>query len=191
MPFALVQAAIAAPVVSSFFGQKWANSILIMQLLSIGLALDAVSWIAGTLLAARGEFEIGLRYVSVQAPIFFDLVGIGAVLDQAFGTACAVGAFYAITQPLFVYGVYRKVGISVRETASLYFTPMTYAIVSVGTRLALSMLPAFGTHPLARVAIICVAAGAAYALLVRWMAPDVWQELISRLNGAIERRVIA
>jgi hypothetical protein len=63
---------------------------------------------------------------------FFVLVSAGAILDQAFGVALAVVIFYAITQPIFVYGVYRRVGISVREVGLLYLKPTAYAGVSVG-----------------------------------------------------------
>ena len=191
MPIALLQAAVAGPLVDSFFGQKWAASVPIIQLLSVGLALDAVSWIAGSLLSARGEFMATLRVLMFQTPVFFGLVAIGAILDRAIGVAFAVCIYYAITQPLFVYGVYRRVGVTVRQVAGIYLWPTGCAAAAVGTGLAVAGLPMFVAHPLIRVAVICAVAGLAYAALVRWLAPEVWRELSSRIGGGLRRRVPA
>ena len=191
MPLALVQAAVAEPLVGSFFGQKWVSAIPIIQLLSIGLALDAVSWVAGALLSARGEFVAGLRYVLMQAPAFFVLVVAGALLGEAQGVAWGVCLYYATTQPLFVWGVFRRLGITARQVASIYLQPSLYAVAAVGTGMAISMSPPFAGHPLVRVAAIGVVAPALYAVLVRWLAADVWRELTGRLAGAVRRRVAA
>ena len=188
MPMALIQAAVAEPLVSVFFGPKWMSSIPTMQILSVGLALDAVSWVAGALLSARGEFRAGLRYLLIQAPIFFVMVGAGALLGQGVGVACAVGLFYAVTQPLFVISVYRRVGITVRQVLELYLRPTGYAIVAVTTGLAVSTLQALAASPLTRAVVICVISGAIYAAIVRWRAPAVWEELRNRVDSALRRR---
>ncbi len=190
MPLALLQSAIAAPLVTSLFGQKWAPSIPIIQLLSVGLAFDAVSWVAGALLSARGEFRAALRYALVQVPVFFALVTVGAELDQAVGVAWAVCIYYAITQPFFVYEAYRRVGITTRQVVSIYLRPTSYAAMAVGVGWAVSMLPLFAARPLIRIVIITAAGAASYAALVRWLAPEVWNELRDRLNSGLQGRVI-
>ncbi len=187
MPLAMMQAAAAAPLVTSFFGDKWLSSIPVIQLLSIGLAFDAVSWIAGSLLNARGEFMAGLRYLLLQGPLFFLLVGIGALLDQAVGVAWGVCAFYAISQPLFVWAVYRRLGISGSRVAKIYLRPTAYAAVAVGSGLLVSMLPWLAGRPLTRVLVIGVVGTALYAGLVRWLASDIWVELRDRAIGAVRR----
>ena len=181
MPLALLQAAVVGPALTSFFGQKWAASIPIIQILSIGLALDAMSWVAGALLAARGEFVVGLRYVVFQAPLFFALVIAGALLDQAVGVAWAVCAFYALSQPVFVYGVYRRVGVSMGQVAQIYLAPALYGAIAVGSGVALSWLPAAAGHPMVQVLLIGSVGAAIYAILVRRLAPDVWLQVAGRL----------
>ncbi len=191
MPLALLQAAVAEPLVGSLFGQKWAASIPIIQLLSVGLAFDAVSWIAGALLSARGEFVTTLRFLLVQGPVFFVLVAIGAALDQGIGVACGVFVYYAVTQPLFVYGVYRRVGVTARQVASIYLWPTGCAAAAVGAGLAVSTLPVFAGRPLIQVAVIGIVSGPLYAALVRWLAPDVWRELGHRVGSGLRRRLPA
>ncbi len=189
MPMALIQAAVASPVLHSLFGQKWVTSIPVIQFLSVGLALDAISWIAGTLLAARGEFIVGLRYVLVQVPVFFALVVIGALLDQAVGVSMAVCVFYAFSQPIFVYGVYRRVGVSLRQVVLIYALPSLFAVVATGIGLALSMLPLFSGRPLAQVAIIGIIGSVLYTALVKYFAPLVWQQIIGHLKDALRRKI--
>lgn len=191
MPLALMQAAIAAPLVTSLFGQKWLASIPIIQLLSVGLALDAVSWVAGALLNARGEFRSVLNWVLIQAPVFFVLVTIGAKIDTSVGVAAGVCVFYAVTQPVFVISAYRRVGITSLQVASIYLRPMGLAAVAVGAGMAVAALSLLADRPLSRIAVIGIIGSSLYAALTRWIAPEVWNELRDRILGALRRRVPA
>jgi len=179
MPVAMLQAAVARPLLSSFFGQKWADAIPVIQILSIGLALDAPSWIAGSLLAARGEFVAGLRLVIFQVPVFFLLVIAGALFNQGVGVAYAVGLFYAATQPVFVYQVFRRVGVSLREVTLIYVKPAVLTVAAVGSGILLSGLPGLANAPLASASVISAAAAVLYAILVRQFAPSVWSQVIN------------
>ncbi len=187
MPFAMIQAAVVGPALTSFFGEKWAASIPIIQILSIGLALDAMSWVAGTLLAARGEFVAGLRYVAFQLPLFFALVTAGALLHQGIGVAWAVCLFYAVSQPVFVYRVYRRMGVGLAQVASMYLAPSLYALIAVGLGLGLSLLPPVAGLPLVRVLVIGGVGVCVYALLVRRFAHDAWLQVVGRLMRALGR----
>jgi len=120
-------------------------------------------------------------------PVFFVLVGAGALLDGAVGVAWGVCIFYATTQPLFVTAVYRRLGVKGRKVAAIYVRPTVYAAAAAGFGLAAAALPPFAGHPLARVAIIGVAGSAAYAVLVRCLAPEVWLELRRRVRGGLQR----
>ena len=44
MPYCFLQAAVAKPLLTLVFADKWLAAIPLMQILSIGLAFDAVSW---------------------------------------------------------------------------------------------------------------------------------------------------
>jgi len=191
MPVALIQSAVAEPLISRYFDPRWAASIPVIQLLSIGLAFDAISWVAGALLSARGEFKAGLRYVIIQLPIFFALVSIGAALDQAVGVAWAVCAFYATIQPVYVYRVYRRIGLTAWRVALMHLQPAAYAAVAVGVGLAISELPLLDGLPLLRAVIIGSVGLALYAVLVRWQAPEVWNALRDRIIAAFRRSVAA
>jgi PST family polysaccharide transporter len=190
MPIALLQAAAAAPLVSAFFGQKWAASIPIIQILSVALALDSVSWIAGTLMNARGEFKIALKYVIIETPSFFLVVVVGAQMDQAVGVAWAVCAYYA-TKPVFAYLAFRKIGITSGQFASIYIRPALFSIVAVGAGWAVSKAPIFDARPLAQIFVIASLGLALYAAFLKRFAPEIWNELRARALGGLRRGAAA
>ena len=191
MPVSLIQSAVAEPLISRFFDQRWAAAIPIIQLLSIGLAFDAISWVAGTLLSARGEFRAGLRYVVLQLPVFFVLVTVGGLLGQAVGVAWAVCAYYAVVQPVYAFYVFKRIGMTAWQVAVLHGEPAVYAAVAVGVGLAVSKLPALADVPLIRAIVIGAIGFPLYAALVRWRAPEVWGALRDRVAAALRRSTAA
>ena len=191
MPIAMMQAAAAAPLVIGLFGQRWVAAIPIIQLLSIGLSFEAVSWSAGALLSARGGFVIGMRFLLAQMPLFFLLIVLGGLWDKAVGVAWGICIYYAVTQPVYVRYIFRLVGVTTGQVALIYLKPALYAVLSVGTALLISSLPAFAAYPLLRVAIIGAVGTVLYVGLVKFLAREMWQELVSRCMGALRRHAPA
>ncbi len=181
MPAAFCQAAIAAPLIDQFFARNWSGSVPVIQLLSVGLGFDAVSWIAGSLLAARGEFSTLLRRLVVQLPVFLLLAAAGARTDGAVGTAASVAFYYVATQPIFVWSVFRTLGVKPRAIASLYLKPAALGAVAVGAgMLAASLLP--HGFRIERAVLIAVVTIALYAPLLRWLQPEVAIEIADRIR---------
>jgi O-antigen/teichoic acid export membrane protein len=187
MPVAFIQAAIAGPFLTWLFGTKWAASIHIMEVLSIGVALDAVSWIAGSLLAARGEFNTQLRYVAIQLPLFLGAIGCGLYLGQGLGVAIAVAVFYAVTQPVYSYLCFRRGGGTVREVAWIYLGPTLGAALATAAGLLAASVPAIaGIHWL-QILVIGAVTSAVYLAYTAYAAPDVIDQVRGRLLGMIKR----
>lgn len=184
MPLAMLQAAVAAPLIASLFGEKWAAAIAIIQILSVGLAFDAVSWVMATLLSARGDFRTVAVYALIQTPLFFAVVVGGAVWEGAVGVAWCVSGFYVVTQPFFVIRTYKRLGITAQEAFSIYARPILFS----GMAFALAVLAStFTVHPLSRVLIILVLGGAFYAVLVHWLAPEISLTIRDRIKAAFKR----
>ncbi len=111
--------------------------------------------------------------------MFFALVIAGALFNQGVGVAYAVCLFYAATQPVFVYQVFRRVGVSLREVTLIYLKPAVLAVAAVGSGVLLSALPGFANTPLVSASVISAAATVLYALLLRQFAPGVWSQVIN------------
>jgi O-antigen/teichoic acid export membrane protein len=183
MPYCFMQAAVARPIFNLLFGSKWDAAVLPMQILSVGLAFDAMSWIAGALLSARGEFRRLFIYSCLFTPVFFLVVTIGAGVATSTGVAIAVSLFYIVLAPSFSYVVFRSMGSPFRDVVGIYAAPTVFAIVSTSVAVALTSWIPLG--PLAEIGMTLAFGGGLYLSLVRLLAPATFALVTSRLRDAI------
>jgi O-antigen/teichoic acid export membrane protein len=186
MPYCVMQAAVARPIFNILFGSKWDAAILPMQILSIGLAFDAVSWIAGALLSARGEFRRLFIYACLFTPSFFLVVTIGAYVGSSIGVAIAVSVFYIVLAPTFSYAVFRSMGSSFRDVLGIYAAPTAFAAISIGTAAALASWIPLG--PLAEIGITSAFGGGLYLALTRLLAPATFELVTTRLRDVLRSK---
>ena len=187
MPYCFLQAAVAKPLLTLVFADKWLAAIPLMQILSIGLAFDAVSWVAGALLQARGEFRTSLIYSSVFFPIFFAMVTLGAVTYSGTGVALAVSLFYLAFAPVYSYCVFRKVGLSLMEVAGIYLAPVGFAALAAVAAYALG--EALPSGNLVKTIAIGVTGSAVYLGLLRLFVPQISDQLWSRARAMVRKRL--
>jgi len=169
---ACVQTAIVAPVLHLLFYDRWNGSILLSQILSIGLSFDAVCWVAGALVNARGDFKLNFVVMLFAAPCFFGLVGLGALLGQALGVAIGVGIYYAIFAPYYVYLAMRDA--SAISVLRLYLLPLALAGLAVGGSYETTHF-LFGKNLVAlQLVSVVVLASTFFAGLLRLYMPDAF-----------------
>ena len=181
MPYCFLQAAVARPLLNLVFGAKWQAAIPLVEILSIGLAFDAVSWVAGALLQARGEFRRSFVYSCVFSPVFFAMVTFGAFYFSGVGVAVAVSAFYMAFAPVYSYKVFRKVGISLNEIAQIYLPPVSFATVAALVAVVSEQWMPSGSE-LPRILVIGLVGGMLYLALVHLFAPSIFHQLLARLR---------
>lgn len=180
MPLCMLQAALAEPVLRLLFGAKWEGAIPLAQILSLGLPFDAVAWVAGSLLSARGEFRRLLIFAAALAPAFLVMVSAGGLLGGAVGTAAAVSLYFALGPALMVMAVFRPEQSRAATVVGLYLVPgaVGAAAVAAGLGVAKLLLPA-EAH-LARCVVIAAVAAAVGVPLTWAAAPDVMTRLAER-----------
>jgi len=180
-PYCFLQAAVAAPLLHWVFGAKWDSAIPIVQILSIGLGFDAVSWVAGSFLNAKGEFKRAFRYSCVFTPLFFLCVWQGATTGSATGVAIAVSMFYIIVGPLYFFLVFRRVG-SISELMSVYLPSFLISVASIGSAYLLFFLYLpFGGH-LLRIAMTAAIGVTLYVLILWAVAPETSRQMTARVR---------
>ncbi len=189
MPLAFLQAALIDPAVHLFFASKWDDSIPLMQILSVALGLDAISWIAATLLSAQRAFSRQFSYLLICTPAFFVLVAIGGYVASALGVALAVAAYYGTVTPLFSYAVFRRSGVSWHRLMMIYLRPGITAALSVGAALALSNAIGIRSR-LMDMALISTTMAVCYTALIRLIDPYGFHELQQLLMKLVARRTI-
>jgi O-antigen/teichoic acid export membrane protein len=188
-PACFLQAALAGPVVRLLFPSRWIEAVPLIQILSIGLAFDAVSWAAGPLLHARGEFKRSLLYSFLQIPIFFILVGCGGRLDSAIGVALGVAVFYSLIGPGYTYLIFRPLGVRLQEIAYIYLIPLIISAVIVGCACMVSQQ--LTNRPLGQAGVTAAISIPAYILVGWYLEPATFREIFTRLSTLVTRKVHA
>lgn len=180
MPACFLQAALADPVLKLLFGAKWLSAIPVMELLSIGLPFDAVTWVTGTLLAANREYRRALVYTVMFLPLFVVLVFGGSYYYQSEGTALGVTLYYLILGPAMSCIVLKRYAVPVANVLSLFIKPPVLAGVSMGIAAALSRLRILGGMEVAKIFEITIVGSSLYIALIRWIEPRVLTEIIDK-----------
>ena len=191
MPCCFLQAALAEPILHLIVGHKWDSAIPIVQLLSIGLGFDAIAWIAGALLRARGEFTLAFRYSVISAIMFFLAAFSGALLgsDKGVAVALCVALYYALVTPWYSVLAFRQVGISTLTVLGIYLLPATLALSSVGAgHLVASKLQYNG---ILRICTTSTVGVVLYLVAVRVFVPGAWVALQSTLRAVTRRPAAA
>ncbi len=191
-PVCFLQAAEAAPLLHLMFGARWDGAVPLVQILSLGLPGDALAWVAGALLIARGEFKRDVRLVALFTPPFFVCVLLGVWLGSAVGVAIGVSLFYALIKPFNSWLVFRH-AMRVPDILQIYVTPLALGLVTIGAAAAVADLPAFSANRTAQIVVIGVLGPAFYLVGLRLVAPAALREMMGHLPlgrlGGVGRRL--
>jgi PST family polysaccharide transporter len=187
-PICFVQAAVADPLVRLIFGEKWVPAVLLIQILSVGFAFDAVGWAFAALIQAQGEFRRDLLYNAAIALPFFGLVFVGASYAGATGVATAVSGYYTLCHPLYAWLVFRRGNLPTRRLAVVYIRPSAMAAIAVGAALWLShsLEPALGDG-IAKIILIAAASGLGYIAILYFLDRGSYNELWFRAAHVLAR----
>ena len=131
-PICFAQAIFVGPLLLLVFGDKWSGAIPIIQILSIGLSFDAISWVTTSAFNANKMYSKVVRLTVGFLPLFLLLVPIGAYFGQAMGTAMAVSGYYAIYGPASALVLFKPHNISTRDILLIFGKPLIMAVISYG-----------------------------------------------------------
>jgi PST family polysaccharide transporter len=186
IPLCLLQAVLAGPLLRAFYGDKWEAAVPLIQLLSIGLAFDVITWPACSLLQSRGQFRLLFFWSLFCTVVFVSAVLIGAYFGQAFGAALAVCLFYSILSPPFGSWVFWKSNVPLREIIEIYVRPLLVGLIALGTSLGIISLLQH-VHPLLQVAAAGAASVIVTLIAARLITPDAWKDVAVKLEAIFPR----
>jgi len=155
----------------------------LVQILSVGLAFDAVSWVAGALMNARGEFRRQFIYGCVFSPFFFVAVAVGGLYASAHGVAIGVSLYYLVLSPVYSYCVFSRLDVSFREVAEIYLSSTLFAAIAM--TIAAFVAATISSGDLTQVVLIVCLGGGLYLASIRLFAPATYHQLVSRLGGVL------
>ena len=188
-PVCFCQAALSAPVLSVLFGQKWESAVPILQIISIGIAFDAVTWVTGAYLNARQLYRATLYLTFIFATIYFPLVFSGAYFFGALGVATAVMIYFILLGPCMSHLVLGTAK-SGEVIVSLFVKPVFLSILAVvPVYLFVCTFADF-----ARIIFLIVVSPIIYVFLVNRYVPDIIDDVLSRFfikNDVSSARILA
>ena len=177
-PICIIQIAVAPAVFHLIFGHKWDPSILLFQVLSVGLPAEAIAGVARAHLGAAGEFRRLLIYSGFSAAIFFAMVGLGAVMQQALGVAIAVSAFFAIVQTVLFFRVFPPETNQLLHVGRIFVWPLLMSCVASTVGALGGAAFASEAHPLLQTLVIGSIASGVFVLMVWGLQRRVFDELL-------------
>jgi len=192
----LLQAAVATPFAHLLFPPEWYPSIVVLQILSLGMATRMVAGGSYALLKSQGRFAAlrnnfwGCALVQVAALVAVLSMGGGIV-----AVSIAVAVVAAFAGPVIFYIAIQPFGGRWLDVAGVLARPLVCGILSVGT--AWLIAQGIGSSEqgrlqyLVQLAVICLVSVALNALLARlWMRP-VWDDLWGRVLRMLPKRAAA
>lgn len=192
----LLQAAVAESFAHLFFPPKWYPSIIVMQILSLGMATRMISGGSYALLKSHGRFkmirDIFWIVAAVQVSLLATVLTLGGSIVEV---SIVVSIVSALTGPLMFYLAIRPFGGGLWEIAGVLTRPLVSGLVSVGAAWWISqrlMPTGHGRWDYAwQLVEICgVSVGLNVLFAWLWMRP-VWDDLWARLRRMLPRRAAA
>lgn len=130
MPFCFFLAAVAEPGMRLLFGEKWIESIILLQILSIGLPMEAILGVAKSQLAARAEFTRAMRIDLVCVVVFVVFTFVGTAMGKALGVAIAVSLYSWVVSPIIFFRVFPSEVGFLKGVSRVFIAPALLAFAS-------------------------------------------------------------
>lgn len=188
-PASLLVAAVADPLVRTIFHERWERSIPVLQLLSLGAALNLTSIVTMNLLKAQGRYGFHLRVTLWRALGFVTLVTAGALAGEAVAVAIGAAVFMILFGPSSMYAAIRFGGGGWRDVLDVHAVPVGVGgIACAAGALVGWWLPDLPGRDYFRIGVTSAVAGLIYLPLMRWLAADAWKDLIGRVLSVLPAR---
>ncbi|HZZ86332.1 MAG TPA: oligosaccharide flippase family protein [Anaeromyxobacteraceae bacterium] len=182
VPLCLCQAALARPLYALLFAPKWANAIVLTQILCLGMSVRIVEWTSESLLKAQGRFRTFMWLTAAHGACFVALVPVTAQRGGARAVAIAVASLLVVFGPIRMAVTLRSVG-GVRMVAQVLAVPLAGAATAAAVALAaVHWLPTSNRSQAMAALVLGVAAfGTVYGYVTRRSCPPEVSRLACRL----------
>lgn len=187
VPVSFLQAALADPLVRLLFAPKWYPAIPVLQILSIGMAFQAVGMPGASLLQAIGRFRTMMWYSVTAAFAFCIAVAIG-VRGGAIMLAAAVTVFYALTGCCRLGVAVTAAGGGWAVVWRTFFWPVIVAVGATAAAVwfARQVPQAWAWHQAVRALVVTAVIAGFYLPLIRLVRPATCRELVSYGRGILK-----
>jgi O-antigen/teichoic acid export membrane protein len=190
IPACVAQIVLAPPIIHLAFKSQWFDGIVLVQILSMGMAFYAVGSQAYAALKAKGRFGFLSMLLAALAVLATAMVYVGARSAAALGTAIAIAVYLFIFTMVTTSIVLRGGGGRVwRDVLRIFAAPLFCSAAAGGAALAVGSVLPHQTKP--QWSIVAVVSGVVmagiYLPLARLLARQTWDEFSNRIRQLLSR----
>lgn len=184
-PVFLGIAALAPEIVPAVFGEKWAASIPVMQILALIGVLQSVLFFNYSVIRASGKpsWEFGMMLLTTVCSV------IGFYVAVSYGIVAVAASFVIVSyllSPVSYLAVRRLIQIDVRTYLRQFAAPLFAAAVMVGTILALKfVIKPYELNMYLELAILVSAGVLTYLLVILLTARELSRKVLELVSLAL------
>ncbi len=186
-PVALLQAITCEPLLRLLYGEKYLESIPVLQILSISMMLRAINGPSVSLLRSQGRYRTNMLLQIIYTLVFVIVAMLVASTWAAVELAIGVSVVAVAFGPIQTYVAIRSIGGSWSDVVGIYVQP----VIAGSTAFALTwtaglFIPTNLSDPVRyciEIVIYTLLGVGLYAAIVRWIMPALWSDLLRQFEG--------
>lgn len=188
MPFCLLQILLARPAIELLCPSGWLDSVLPLQILTLGIMFNAPSWSAASLMMAQRRFR-KLLWVSICYSIVFFALVVGALMIQrSIVTVALAVALWHFWGSSYVYWVALRPAVRWYGLYLEIIRPLFAGAISfVASVLAIALLPSGRLGDTATLVIATIIYCPVYVTLLRRLAVKDLRDLLTQIQPILDR----
>lgn len=184
-PVFLGLAVLAPDVIPALFGDKWAPSVPVLQVLAFIGILESVQAFNGSVIRASGRpsWQLGIMLLTSIASVIGFLI---AVRWGIVGVAASFVIAGYLLAPVSYLAVRRLIRIDFRTYAGQFVAPLAASLIMVMAVVILqNVLARHGLNSYVLLSIYGAVGSAIYLLIIGLTAPSLWQQMLELVSLAL------
>ncbi len=184
-PVFLGLAVLAPDVIPALFGEKWAPSVPVMQVLAFIGILESVQAFNGSVMRASGKpsWQLGIMLLTSIASV------IGFLIAVRWGIVAVAASFVIagyLLAPVSYVAVRKLIQIDFRTYARQYVVPLAGSLIMVMAVVGLqNVLERHGLNLYLLLSIYVAVGGLTYLLVIGLTARSLWQQMLELVSLAL------
>ncbi len=187
IPMAWFQIPLAGDFMGAVFPERWAPAVIVLQMLSIAIPLRAFGWTSGSALQAQGRYRTHFLLSVAGVTGSFAVAAFTAWIGPVWLVALGFSLFVMVLEP-YTYAIATRQPLA--RAMAPFARPLSVGVFGtfacmVGAETARLLAPG----PWAPLIAGGLLGSAAYAVLVRVMLPESWNDLSAQLHHLTPARL--
>lgn len=185
-PAFLGMAVVAPELVSALFGEKWAPSIPVMQVLAFIGILQSVSLFNASVFKSTGKPSWQLTFMLITSLSNV----LGFLLVVRWGIVAVAMSFVVVNyvlSPLAIIAVRRLIKISFKTYFSQFLAPLTGSLVMIGVMFGLKFILSDQLDLYLRLAIYTMTGVLTYIVVILFTARETSQQVLELIRSALPK----